>query len=493
VKPRPFRGVTSALLAVLAASSACAPPERPLERVVLFTVDTLRADQLGAYGDTSIRTPNFDRLAAEGLLFERAYSQAPITHPAITSMLTGMLPTQHGIVGQAGRIPPGLEPVQSTLQRHGVRTGSFVANLCRLQVHPGTVFHDGWDERFCGMLDDPQDYRDHWEWDRAVVDAALDWMAAVEGPSFVWIHLMDPHDEYRPPPFLWDYEQQPLREPQEQNNYYAAYSARGAHLSPEEHSRLWALYRAQVEGVDMQLGRVLERLAEEADTRPTAIVFSADHGEELFESWAYPGHGSSPTEGVLHIPMVVRAPGLAPDRVRAPVELLQIAPTVLELFDVPVAHGTAAPSLLHPRPSRGIAISHSANVGLTLRSEELRFYQRTVSGEPVDLDSEDLLPEQRMRRQMGARHLTQPWLTQERMLVEYGPEHPHDGARHYGTWNPSALDVAGSEHAADVERFLELLAEMETRWPPVEGAGGEINDPQLFQQLQSLGYAGYGD
>ena len=176
--------------------------------VVLITVDTLRADQLGAYGKTPSPTPNLDRLAGESLVFERAYTQATLTHPALSSMLSGLLPSRHGVNAQNGQMRENVVALPLMLQAKEIATGSFVANMCKLQPYERTVFHDGWDVTFCGMDEE----KDQYLWDTAVVDAGLEWIAEQRGPYLAWIHLMDPHAEHAPPPDLWDYEARPVRE-----------------------------------------------------------------------------------------------------------------------------------------------------------------------------------------------------------------------------------------------------------------------------------------
>ena len=124
--------------------------------LVIFTVDTLRADFVGPYSEAVDSTPHFDRLAKESLLFERAYSPATLTNPSLTSMLTGLLPIQHRVHEQNSGFAEGIVTLPFLCQASGFTTGSFLGNMCKLQGIRGTVYHDGWDVRYCGMLDDPE-------------------------------------------------------------------------------------------------------------------------------------------------------------------------------------------------------------------------------------------------------------------------------------------------------------------------------------------------
>ncbi|MEZ5977194.1 MAG: sulfatase [Planctomycetota bacterium] len=378
-----LRGAARAL-ALLAASlpaASCSgeapPPSVRAKSVVLFTVDTLRADHVGAAGFALRPTPSMDRLAAESAWFTAAYSQATLTNSALTTILTGVFPFQHGVHTQA-EVPNGVVPVQALAQEHGIATGSFIANMCKMQEVPGTVYSMGWDRSFCGMFLEEGHEKEQWEWDVAVVDAAIEWMAQQDGAFFCWIHLMDPHAEHRPDPELWDYASRPPREKYAQYEYFGSVEERREMPPPDELENLLEMYATEVQSADFQLGRVLSFLDSRADGDEVALVFSADHGEELFETWSRYDHGLSLTEGVLRVPLMVRARGVEPVRFDDPVETLQIAPTVAGLLalDSPVEY--AGPSLLSDSPSRGNAASFATSDVITVRSRDLRYWWRNV-------------------------------------------------------------------------------------------------------------------
>lgn len=458
--PRPWAPL--ACLALAACSDPARPPA-PVENVLLFTVDTLRADQLGAWGNAPSPTPAADALAAEGLVFERAYSQATITNPSLSSILTGLLPIQTGVHDQTSGLAPGIVSVPLMLQADGIATGSFIANMCRLQGTPGTVYHDGFDERFCGMLDDPENYSEQYLWDQAVVDAALDWTAAQEGPWFAWVHLMDPHAEHRPAPHLWNWEADPPREKFEQYTYYNRFEELREMPSDEVKARLWELYSAQIRGTDEQLARMLEGIAARDDSDATAVVFSSDHGEELFETWTRFDHGFSMTEGVFHVPLIVRAPGLAPGRVPAIVEALQIGPTVLDLFGIEAPYELAGPSLLSDVPGRGFALSYGGDITTSIRGGDYRFWLRHTP-EPFT-------------REFAEWRTEAPWFQQRRSLASYSPA---TGAL------PLWLDVQDPQLAATVNKLERALLGRHEQVDRAEGF--RIDDPALLEALRATGY-----
>ena len=450
-------------LALTALLCACGDSGPQAGRVVVFTVDTLRADQLSPYGNRAYATPNAERLARQSLVFDAAYSQATITHPSLSSMLTGLLPRRHGVHGQSGMLAEGVVPLPVLLDNQDIPTASFVANLCRLQPSPRTVFGSGWDLAHCGM----DDALDQYHWDTNVVDEALAWIAEQDGPYFAWIHLMDPHAEHRPHPELWDYEADPPREKFEQYHHFNSWEEERSMPPRDELVRMWELYAAEVRGADRELGRVLDALEAREDWDETAVLFSADHGEELYETWSRFDHGFSLTEGVVWVPLMARVPGLEPGRFDEPVELLQMTPTVLELFDVAPPYAFDGPSLLSDAPSRGFAQSGMGVIATTIRTKEHRYWFRHTR-QPWRRP-----PDQAPHR-ADAR-----WFLEQHCLAEYpGP------SRTQPRWmRPDAPVNAAlvGELGARMQERLESLGKLPTP--------EEIDDPGLRDFLANLGYA----
>jgi arylsulfatase A-like enzyme len=457
-----------ALLLTACGGSAPQPtgPLRPRNAVV-FTVDTLRADQLGAYGRRPSHTPHFDALAQRSLLFERCYSPATLTNPALTSLWTGLLPFQHGVHEQSMGFAKGIVPIPHLLAEHGLATGAFLANMCKLQEIPGTVFHDGWQERFCGMLDAPEAYSDQYLWDEAVVGACLAWIEARgQAPFLAWAHLMDPHAEHRPPPRRWDAAQRPLEDRFEQYAYYNRFEELRQMPPPEVIERLLELYAAEVAGADDQLGRLLAGLERLGLEEHTALIASADHGEELFETWVRYDHGLSMTEGVFHVPLLIQAPGLAPGRVAEPVELSQIGPTLLELFGVEGLYEFPAASLLAEAPSRGFAMSYAGRFAASLRTQKFRYWKRLKAP----------LPE----RDSSPWRLEAPWFSAPQLLARYETA---------GSLVPTFLPLE-AESARDAERLGRRLEQFHGGLRRF-GKAARIDSPELERMLSQLNYLRY--
>jgi len=270
-----------------------APPD-----ILLITLDTTRADHLGAYGDARARTPNLDRLAAGGVLFERAITAAPLTLPAHASLLTARYPFAHGVRNNGNFTLDAAAPTLATaLHDAGYRTGAFVSAFVL-------------DRRY-GLARGFDRYDDRLELERRGGDtaAALDrWLAETAGdprPFFAWLHLYDPHDPYDPPaPFA------------------AAFADRP--------------YDGEIAYDDEVVGGVLARLgAREPRDRPTIVAVAGDHGESLGEH-GEATHGLFVYEAAIRIPMILRGPHLAAGaRVPALVRTIDLAPTLLDAAGLP--------------------------------------------------------------------------------------------------------------------------------------------------------------
>jgi arylsulfatase A-like enzyme/Flp pilus assembly protein TadD len=303
----------AAFMAVLACSdggveSQSVDDQRP--NLLLVTLDTARADRLGPYGYSKALTPSLDALAARGVVFEEAYSVAPMTLPAHATILTGLLPPQHGArVNGIHRLAEDSETMAETLSAAGFRTGAFVAAFVlddRFGLDQG---FDRYDDSLAGAYEQQFDntlarYRSGDQ----VVDAALSWLneVAVGGssqPFFAWVHLYDAH-------FPW----------------YG-------------HRQEAGTYDGELTFVDSQLGRLLTWIEQHGLEEDTVVMAVADHGEGLGDHHEIE-HAYLLNEEALHIPWVVAGPGsVGGHRVDALVSLEDVHPTALALLGVPGPDG----------------------------------------------------------------------------------------------------------------------------------------------------------
>jgi choline-sulfatase len=297
----------SALLALLFLGTFGCSRERVPRHpsLVLVTLDTVRADHLGCYGDRQAVTPWLDRLAGEGARFANVSSAVPLTLPSHTSLLTGLLPPHHGLRNNgAGGLRPGTATLATLLAGAGYRTGAFIGAFVldhRFGLNQGFEVYDDEIER-----DPNADFALEAERPgREVVDRALAWLEKDDGrPFFLWVHLYDAHAPYTPTP---------------------AWAARHPGRP----------YDGEISGVDEQVGRILEALRRRGLDGRTAVAVAADHGEGLGEHGELT-HGLLLYEPTLHVPLLLRAPwALKPRVVETPVSLVDLAPTLAGLLGHP--------------------------------------------------------------------------------------------------------------------------------------------------------------
>lgn len=322
-----------------------APPQAP--NVVLVVIDTLRPDHVGCYGYPRATTPHLDALAAEGVVFERAISQAPWTAASVASLLTGLYPSVHGLdrgVRWGSRAGAGLPFVAQrvlheaaptlpgVLRAHGYGTAGFVSN-----VYLNATF--GFARGFDVYVDDHDDYSDDVlrrkrrgeETNRGVV-RWLDTRPAE--PFFLLVHYNDPHWPYDPPRGLgreWVADYRGRLTPADTAIVVESEGRPVEGLDRDDVEYLKGLYDGEILYADANLGALLERLHAGALRRPLLTVVTADHGEEFLEHGSA-SHGYTLYEEQIRVPLVVHFPTrLAPRRIPDQVQLIDVMPSVLEL------------------------------------------------------------------------------------------------------------------------------------------------------------------
>ena len=284
--------------------------------VLLITVDTLRADALGAYGNTSAQTPWMDRLASSGVRFDSAHAQNVVTLPSHANILSGRYPFEHGVRDNAGfRFPRTVETLATLLKARGYRTGAFVSAFpldSRFGLNRG---FDVYDDAFVGA----RAPRAFFEQERSGVETvarARRWLDAEAGSrTFCWVHIYEPHYPYQPP------------EP------FAARFGAGS-------------YAGEVAAADAALGPLLDPILTGPAGSRTLVVLTADHGESLGEH-GEATHGIFAYESTLRVPLILYQPRLwSPAVVSTPARHVDLLPTVLDAIGLPVPEGLAGRSLL---------------------------------------------------------------------------------------------------------------------------------------------------
>lgn len=314
------------LLACGGRDAATRPPS-----IVLVTLDTTRADRLGAYGNEAGLTPTLDHLAASGTVFEAAIAAAAVTPVSHASILTGLLPYTHGLRvlhgHQFNRLGPEQVTLAERLVRRGYATGAFVSAFpagSYFGLDQGfEVFDEDFGATVATLPNAPSPVAPngavntgpHQRRADETTDRALAWLESAAAPCFLWVHYFDPHDPVLLPPES-DLTELPGREAGEQ-----AY--------------LRALYDREVAFMDTEIGRLLATVERRGDT---IVAVVADHGEGLGDHgwWT---HGILYQEQI-HVPMLLAGPGVpAGLRVAGPVRTVDLAPTLLALTGTEVGAG----------------------------------------------------------------------------------------------------------------------------------------------------------
>jgi arylsulfatase A-like enzyme/Flp pilus assembly protein TadD len=312
----PMRAVAAILIWLCAfaeLASAQAKPAAPIRKtppnVILITIDTVRADHLGCYGYSKIQTPTLDALAHDGILFNRAISQVPLTWPSHTAILTGTYPFQNGVQDFTGQpLDPQFRSVAQAFKKNGYATGAVVSAYVLDRVWGLARGFDFYDDAFApetfqqkdlGLVDRKAD---------PSVTHALRWLTRgrQQGtrprPFFLWLHLYDPHSPYDPPePYRTEYRDHP--------------------------------YDGEIAYTDHELERLITWLKRNQLYDRTLIVVVSDHGESLGEH-GESEHGYFVYNSTVRIPLIMKPPagsGFPPGHISRPVETTSVAPTLLQL------------------------------------------------------------------------------------------------------------------------------------------------------------------
>jgi arylsulfatase A-like enzyme/Flp pilus assembly protein TadD len=280
-------------------------PRDPGLSILLISIDTLRADALGAYGNKRVSTPWIDRLAREGVLFEQAHAHNVVTFPSHANILSGQYPLAHGVRDNTGfRFPENVPTLATRLKERGFETGAFVSAFVldsRFGLNRGFDVYDdhtaGVDRQSPFMVPDRKA--------EDTVRAARAWIESKQGrQTFAFVHLYDPHFPYQP------------KEP-----YFSRHRD--------------APYYGEVEAVDAALADLLRPILDGPRGRETLVIFTSDHGESLGEH-GESTHGIFAYEATLRVPLIVHLPGVSNRRVTAPVRHIDVLPTILDALGVDV-------------------------------------------------------------------------------------------------------------------------------------------------------------
>ncbi len=425
-----------------------------IRNLIVVTVDTTRADHIGAYGYSGIKTPHIDGLAQRGVLFETAITPVPLTLPSHTSIFSGMLPTRHGVRNNGTfQVPSEIDLLAEVLRRKGFRTAAVIGAFVLHSKYGLDQGFESYDDNLHGGKEGPMFMFDERP-GRMVTDQGITWLDSLgDERFFLWLHYFDPHANYEPPPpFDVLYEDAP--------------------------------YDGEIAGVDAQIGRVVDVLRSKGRLDDTLIVLTSDHGESLGEH-GEKTHSLLLYDSTLHVPLIMSHPALPQGtRVRGQVGTIDIAPTVLDLLQAgslgDVDGRSLAPFLDGVRPVVGAMYIETLVPRFNNGWAELRGvrtsqfkYIRASRSELYDLEGD---PRELDNVIEGRGEVATPLL---RNLDEYLA----NDVMLTGDAEAASLQLTST----DRERLAALGYDVDSR--PAAGYGGDLPDPkdkiELWEEFQA--------
>jgi choline-sulfatase len=300
--------------------------------VLLVSIDTLRADRVGAYGATFGATPTLDALAARGLRCERAIAPAPLTLPSHATLFTGLYPTRHGVRHNGVfHLYEEHETLAERFRAAGYPTAAVVGATVLDARYGLAQGFDRYDDAIGGATRaNPTGFPERSA--EAVTSAALAWLAETQGPFFLFVHYYDPHARYVPPP--------PFAE------RFAGHP-----------------YEGEIASVDASVARILDALRAAGRLDRTVVAVTSDHGESLFEHGERT-HGYTLYDATLRVPLILAGPGVPQGKtLPAVVSLASVAPTLLRISGLPAFDAPDGEDLLallaDPGAARGEAYAET--------------------------------------------------------------------------------------------------------------------------------------
>jgi choline-sulfatase len=413
----------------LCAQSARRPTSQP--DVFLVTIDTLRADHVHCYGYGPIQTPALDSLAKDGVRFAEAFTPSPITNTSHTSILTGLLPSTHGVTDFAVRLASTFPVWADLLKKQGYHTGAFIGSV----VLDSQNFAPGLDRGFDFYDNFPKVAQNKSRWGRLerrgrdVAQHAETWLNThPAGPHFVWVHFYDPHDPYDPPP-----------------PYSQIYKDR--------------LYDGEIAYADSALADFLAYLKKRGWYENSIVIAVGDHGEGLGEHHEET-HGTFLYDSTMHVPLIIKFRGQrqAGRVVEAQVRTTDILPTVIELLKISPPKRLDGESL----------IPYLAQAGIPETTG------RTVFGE-TDYPMRFGWAPLRSVRSEGFKFIEAP-----RPEFYDLRSDPRELTNNYAPWE------------ATVQKFRALLSDLRSKMPPRPTSAGVVSQSTI-DELKALGYLGRAD
>lgn len=284
--------------------------------VVLITLDTTRVDKFGVYG-SDVKTPNFDSLSNQSILFLNHYTPINCTIPSHTTIFSGLYPKNHGVYDHNTKVPKEIPTLDTILQKEGYKTGAFVTAKPLKKMGVGRSF---------------EVYFATDNGNELIVKENIKWLKSTNGkPFFMWLHIFAPHIPYWPPE-----EYKNLYK----NRFKDKLFISGDKMNPVAIDETWDLneyianYEGEISYTDFLVGKVLSELKKTKQFSKSIIIITADHGESLGEHEIYNDHQGLYNE-MTKIPLLIYVPEIASKKIQDITSNIDIAPTILDLLNIP--------------------------------------------------------------------------------------------------------------------------------------------------------------
>jgi arylsulfatase A-like enzyme len=314
--------------------------------IILYVVDTVRADQVSCYGYERETTPRLDQFAEDNALFLKAYANAAWTRPSAASIWSGLFPKNHQTQSKDDKLSEDAETLAEIFQENGYFTAAFIGNG---NLHSHFGFNQGFDEY--NELHGTYAYSQHVQSshiNQAVFPFLEEYTSRKQRqPLFLVIWTVDPHDPYTPEKDVMDLFNIDTYDPIDTFNFGLLNEIRAGRIkpTPSQIEFMRTRYDQEIYFNDRSFGALLDKLKELNLFSNAAVVFTSDHGEEFFEHGSV-GHGHSLYREQLHVPLVIKSASIRPGKHEERVQLTDLFPTLLETAGIPVPDHIDGTSIL---------------------------------------------------------------------------------------------------------------------------------------------------
>jgi arylsulfatase A-like enzyme len=350
-------------------------PEGP--NVILISIETTRADHLGCYGYERMTSPVIDTLASEGAMFLNMHVQRGETWPSLTSMMTSLYPVNHGVRHNGHMLPPSKISLAEILKNNKYRCGAFLTNAVYAKWR-------GFDHKFANAEESEDDVK--------ATQKAIEWLKDQHDKKlFLWIHYWQPHRPYQPPlPYDRIFDPDYTGRLDGSNYQMNEITLKKLDLDDADLNHIISLYDGSILFIDDQIKQVFQTLDDLGIKENSIIIVTADHGEDLYQHNYYFYHSGSVYSSSLHVPFIIKLPHQLREnkKIEDIVQGIDIAPTILDLLDIPIPEHFEGQTLKQlilsesPVTGSGVAYSEWGNKILTIRTDRYRYVYNPTGFHP---------------------------------------------------------------------------------------------------------------